>query len=384
MKKVIALLLCVAMVFAMGACAKPAGDEPSQGTESNKPSESADNEGTLAKEDLKIGLIYIGDPSDMGYTHAHENGRLYMKEKLGLSDDQMIVKANVSEDSACEDAINELIESGCNIIFGNSFGFGEFMKEAAEEHPEIYFLHATGIYSNDTNLANYFGRVYQPRYLAGIAAAMKSESGKLGYVAAFSNSECNSGINAFTLGAQTVNPDIEVLVSYTNSWDNPTGERQAAEALLDAGCDVIAQHVDSTAPQVAAQERGKWGVGYNSVMTEAAPDAELTSVIWNWGPVMTELVNEIMDGSFKGGINLGSMKIGTCELADLTKNVAPGTEEAVKKAYDKIVDDADEFDVFNGPICDNEGNLQIKEGEKADDLLIAQNMTWLVKGVTVK
>ena len=99
---------------------------------------------------------------------------------------------------------------------------------------------------------------------------MKSESGKLGYVAAFSNSECNSGINAFTLGAQTVNPDIEVLVSYTNSWDNPTGERQAAEALLDAGCDVIAQHVDSTAPQVAAQERGKWGVGYNSVMTEAA------------------------------------------------------------------------------------------------------------------
>ena len=113
-------------------------------------------------------------------------------------------------------------------------------------------------------------------------------------------------------------------------------------------------------------------------------DAELTSVIWNWGPVMTELVNEIMDGSFKGGINLGSMKIGTCELADLTKNVAPGTEEAVKKAYDKIVDDADEFDVFNGPIYDNEGNLQIKEGEKADDLLIAQNMTWLVKGVTVK
>lgn len=307
-----------------------------------------------------------------------------MQEELGLSDDQMIVKTNVSEDSACEDAINELIESGCNIIFGNSFGFGEFMKEAAEEHPDIYFLHATGIYSNDTNFANYFGRVYQPRYLAGIAAAMKSETGKLGYVAAFSNSECNSGINAFTLGAQSVNPDIEVIVSYTNSWDNPTGERQAAEALLDSGCDVIAQHVDSTAPQVAAQERGKWGIGYNSIMTEAAPDAELTSVIWNWGPVMVELVNEILDGSFQGGINLGSMKIGTCELAELTDNVAEGTEEAVQAAYDKIVDENDDFDVFNGPIYDNEGNLQIEEGEKADDLLISQNMTWLVKGVTVK
>lgn len=380
MKKGIALLLCLCMVFAMVACAGPAEQEPSQSAEN----ESGDSKQTLTKEDLKIGLIYIGDPSDMGYTYAHERGRLYMQEELGLSDDQMIVKTNVSEDSACEDAINELIESGCNIIFGNSFGFGEFMKEAAEEHPDIYFLHATGIYSNDTNFANYFGRVYQPRYLAGIAAAMKSETGKLGYVAAFSNSECNSGINAFTLGAQSVNPDIEVIVSYTNSWDNPTGERQAAEALLDSGCDVIAQHVDSTAPQVAAQERGKWGIGYNSIMTEAAPDAELTSVIWNWGPVMVELVNEILDGSFQGGINLGSMKIGTCELAELTDNVAEGTEEAVQAAYDKIVDENDDLDVFNGPIYDNEGNLQIEEGEKADDLLISQNMTWLVKGVTVK
>ncbi|MBE5780326.1 MAG: BMP family ABC transporter substrate-binding protein [Clostridiales bacterium] len=371
MKKWLAIALCAMMMLCLVACG--GGESAPQGG----------NEGELTLENVKIGLIYIGDPSDNGYNYAHDKGRKFMAEELGLKEEQMIVKANVSEDSACADAINELIEAGCNIIFGNSFGFMDFMAEAAEEHPEIYFCHATGIKSNDTNFCNYFGRVYQPRYLAGIAAGMRTETNKLGYVAAFSNSECNSGINAFTLGAQSVNPDIEVIVKYTNSWYDPTGERQAAEALLDAGCDVIAQHVDTTGPQVAAQERGAWGCGYNNDMTEFAPDAHLCAPVWNWGAIMKQLVEDVIAGEFTGGIHLGSMAIGTCYLSPLTDNVAEGTEEKIKAAYDKIVDENDEFDVFNGPIYDNEGNLQIAEGEKASDELIAQNMTWLVKGVRV-
>ena len=370
MKKWLVAALCVMLALSLVACGGDAGN-------------GGGTDGKLTKENVKIGLIYIGDPSDNGYNYAHEKGRLYMQEQLGLRDDQMIVKANVSEDSACADAINELIESGCNIIFANSFGFMDFMDDAAKEHPEVYFCHATGIKSNETNFCNYFGRVYQPRYLAGIAAGMRTETNKLGYVAAFSNSECNSGINAFTLGAQSVNPDIEVIVKYTNSWYDPTGERQAAEALLDQGCDVIAQHVDTTGPQVAAQERGKWGCGYNNDMTEFAPDAHLCAPVWNWGAIMTQLVEDALNGTFTGGIHLGSMAIGTCYLSPLSKNVAPGTEEKIKEAYDRIVDENDEFDVFNGPIYDNEGNLQIAEGEKASDLLIAQQMTWLVKGVRV-
>ena len=377
-KKWLALVLCALLSLSLVACA---GDTPGG---SGAPADGGSADGALTSQDLKVGFIYIGDPSDNGYNYAHDKGREFLAAELSLSDEQMIVKANIAEDSACADAINELLAANCNIIFANSFGFMDFMEEAAAENPNVYFLHATGLKSNDTNFCNYFGRVYQPRYLAGIAAGLRSASNKLGYVAAYNNSECNSGINAFALGAQSVNPDAEVIVKYTNSWYDPTGERQAAEALLDLGCDVIAQHVDTTGPQVAAQERGVWGCGYNNDMTQFAPDAHLCAPVWNWGAIMTELVKEIMGGTFSGGIHLGSMAIGTCTLSPLTENCAEGTAEKVEAAYNKIVDENDPFDVFNGPIYDNAGTLQIAEGEVASDLLIAQQMTWLVKGVSVQ
>lgn len=383
MKKILMIALCLILALGLFGCKDNStpDPDPNPGTENpGTPNDPDPVDTGLTYENIKIGLIYIGDASDNGYNYAHDKGRAYMQEELGLSDSQIIIKQNVPEDSACADAISELLEAGCNVIFGNSFGFQNYMAEAAEEHPDVFFCHATGVLNNDTNFANYFGRVYQPRYLAGIAAGMKTESGKIGYVGAFKNAEVNCGLNAFALGVQSVNPDAVITVKYTNSWYSPEEEKAAAEALLDLGCDVIAQHVDTTGPQVAAQERGKWGCGYNNDMTEFAPDAHLCAPVWNWGAIMKQLVEDAVNGTFTGGLHLGSMEIGTCILSPLTKNVAEGTQEKVDEMYAKIV--SGEFDVFEGPLFDNQGNQVLEEGQRFSDEVIYSGMAdMLLQGI---
>lgn len=385
MKKILALILCMTMALTVLACT------PADGGETPPPSPPADatpggGEETppaqglqaIAKEDLKIGLMYIGDASDGGYNFAHDKGRAYMQEQLGLANEQIVVKENVPEDNACAEAIAELLAEGCNVIFGNSFGFQTYMAEAAEANPTVYFCHATGLLDNGTNMCRYFGRIYQPRYLAGIAAGLKTTSNKIGYVGAFKNAEVNSGLNAFALGVQSVNPAAEVYVKYTQSWYDPAAETAAAEALLDMGCDVIAQHVDTTGPQVAAQNRNVFGVGYNNDMTEYAPDAHLCAPVWNWGGIMTTIVQSIMDGTFKGALTFGDMVDGTVALSPLTKNVAEGTAEKVEEVQQKIMDGS--WDVFTGEIYDNQGNL-VPADTFTDEYIYAGMSEMLVQGI---
>ena len=174
------------------------------------------------KEDLKVGVVYIGDVSDKGYTYAHHQGILAMQEALGLTDDQIIIKRNVTEDAACETALRELVEQGCQVIFGCSFGYMDYMAELAEEYPEVIFSHCSGYKSNETNFNNYFGRIYEARYLAGIAAGLKTETNHLGYVAAMSLPEVNYSMDAYFMGAKSVNPDVTMTVKYTNTWYDPT------------------------------------------------------------------------------------------------------------------------------------------------------------------
>lgn len=252
MKKVLAWVLCLMLTLGMVSVAS---------------AEFA----PVNKDDLKVGFVFIGDVSDKGYTYAHYQGLLDMQQNLGLSDDQILIKTNVSEDSSCETALRELVEAGCQIIFGNSYGYMNYMAELADEYPEVIFSHCSGYMSNDTNFNNYFGAIYQARYLAGIAAGLKTQTNKIGFVAAMQTPEVIGGFDAFALGVQSVNPDAVVYVKYTNSWYDATLERQTADALLDLGCDVIGQHCDTANPQIAAQERGVWGCGYNADMTVDAP-----------------------------------------------------------------------------------------------------------------
>ena len=291
----------------------------------------------ISKDDIKVGVIHLSDPSEgSGYTYTHDLGIQGMQQNLGLSDEQIVRKINVadSDADATREAIKECIDEGCNIIFATSWGYMETTAEMAEEYPDIYFSHGTGYLSNGKNFNNYFGRIYQARYLSGIVAGMNTTTNKIGYVAAMGsdNSEVTGGIDAFALGIYSVNPDAQVYVKVTDSWYDPDAEKAAAEQLLDMGCDVITQHCDTSYPQTLAQERGVYGIGYNSDMSKEAPDSCLCSVIWNWSAYYTSAVQSIIDGTWDGSNYYGGMNenlVGITELADFC---ADGTAEKVKEA----------------------------------------------------
>ena len=279
-RKLLALFMCAALAVSMlTACG---GEKKESSEQSTKAEGEATNTGRepIAKDEIKVGVIHITDPSEgSGYTYTHDLGIVEMQKNIGLSDDQIVRKNNVSDTdaTAVETAITECIEEGCNIIFATSFNYMDTCEALAEEYPDVIFSHGTGYKSNSTNFNNYFGRIYQARYLSGIAAGLKTQSNKIGYVAAMGqdNSEVTGGIDAFAMGVNSVNEQAEVFVKVTNSWYDPEGETQAAQALVADGCDVIAQHCDTPNPQTVAEQNGVWGVGYNSDMSKDAPDAVL-------------------------------------------------------------------------------------------------------------
>lgn len=383
-KKIVALVMALVLVFALAACGgntdtTPSGDGTSTGEKQPMPA--------IAKDDIKVGVLHIGDPADgAGYSYAHDSGIVEMQKNLGLRDDQIIRKNNVADDNdtAIETALNELIEAGCNIIFATSWGYMEKVNEAATAHPEIIFSHCSGYMSNDTNFNNYFGQIYQARYLAGIVAGLKTKSNKIGYVAAQDNNnpEVTGGIDAFALGVKSVNPDAKVYVKVTNTWFDLQKEKAAAVALLDEGCDVITQHQDTTQPMVAAQERGAYGIGYNSDMAKQVPDAVLTSVVWHWGVYYTAAVQAAIDGTWTADNYFKGMNEKLLGLTELTSLCAEGTQEKVDEATQKIL--SGELKVFAGEIKDNEGTVRVKAGESLDDAYIAGQINWYVDNVVVK
>ena len=411
MKKFLSLFVVSAMVVSLCACgstsnsgnadAADATEETATETteaeteDSTQAEETADGEATdgeaaatgvmpaIAKEDIKVGVIHITDPAEgSGYTYTHDLGIQGMQKNIGLDDSQIVRKNNVSDSdaTAIENAMRECVEEGCNIIFATSWGFMDTCEALAEEYPDVIFSHGTGYKSNGVNFNNYFGRIYQARYLAGIAAGMKTESNKLGYVAAMGqeNSEVTGGINAFAMGAYSVNPDCEVYVKVTNSWFDPEGETQAAQALVDLGCDVIAQHCDTPNPQTVAEQNGVWGVGYNSDMSKDAPGAVLTSVMWDWSVYYTYAVQSVIDGTWTGENYFGGMADGLVDIAPLSE----GTQEAVDAARKQITEEG--FNVFDGVIETNDGSTVGEEGSTLSDSDITGNMNWYFKNVVVK
>ena len=340
----------------------------------------------IAKEDIKVGVIHIGDPATgSGYSYAHDQGIVGMQQTLGLSDDQIVRKLNVDDGdtTAIENAMLECVEEGCNIIFATSWGYMDTCEQLAAEYPDVIFSHATGYKSNGTNFNNYFGRIYQARYLAGIAAGMKTTTNKLGYVSAMGqeNSECTGGINAFAMGAYSVNPDCEVYVKVTNSWYDPEKEEAASRQLLDMGCDVMAQHCDTAYPQTLAQERGVYGIGYNSDMSKETPDSCLTSVIWNWSAYYTSAVKSIIDGSWDGSNYYGGMAEGLVGITNLASFAAEGTQEKVDEATAAIL--SGQSNVFDGVMTTNTGETIGQEGSTLDDATITGGINWYYHNVVI-
>lgn len=338
----------------------------------------------VAKEDIKVGVIHLTDPAEgAGYTYTHDLGIQGMQKNLGLDDSQIIRKNNVNDgDSvAIENAILECIEEGCNIIFATSWGYMETVANLAEEYPEVIFSHGTGYMSNGSNFNNYFGRIYQARYLTGIVAGMKTKSNKVGYVAAWGkeNAEVTGGLDAFAMGVYSVNPDAKVYVKVTNSWYDPEGEAAAAESLIALGCDVLGQHCDTPNPMTAAEEAGVFGVGYNSDMSKDAPGAVLTSALWDWSAYYTYAVDSVIKGTWTGENYYGGMKEGLVGIAPLSDLCADGTQEKVDEATEKIMSGS--WDVFTGVIECNDGTTVGEEGKSLDDATITGKINWYFKNV---
>ena len=375
MRKTVSLLLVLVLLFAAAFTGCAPKQEPAAPPEAGGDAP----EETPKAEPLKVGFVYIGSANDGGYTQAHDEGRVYLEEQLG---DKVVTmfKEGVPESSECEKVINDLIDQGCTVIFTNSFGHMDYTEKAAQAHPDVKFYHCSG-YKSGPNFSNYFGAMEEARYLAGIVAGLRTQNNNLGYVAAFEIPEVVRGINAFTLGAQSVNPNVKVKVNWTHTWYDPAKEKEAAKALLDAGCDVLTQHQDTTATQQAAEEKGVWAIGYDLDTRDSAPNAYLTAPIWNWGKFYASEVKRIIDGNWKQENYYGNMKDGLVDLAPLTDNVAPGTQEAVDKAKAKIIDGS--FYVFQGPIKDQTGAVRVPEGSKMtfDEIM---SVDWFVQGVEGK
>lgn len=376
MKKSISLLLVLVLVFAVAltGCAPKAAPAAAPAAEATPAATEAPK-----AEPLKVGFVYIGSANDGGYTQAHDEGRKYLEEKLG---DKIVTmyKEGVPESSECEKVINDLVDQGCTVIFANSFGHMDFVEKAAKAHPDVKFYHCSG-YKSGPNFSNYFGAMEEARYLAGIVAGMKTQNNHIGYVAAYEIPEVVRGINAFALGVQSVNPKATVQVNWTHTWYDPAKEKEAAKALLDAGCDVLEQHQDTTATQQAAEEKGVFAIGYDLDTRASAPKAYLTAPIWHWGVFYAAEVQRILDGNWTQQNYYGNMKDGLVDLAPLTENVAPGTQEAVDKAKAAIIDGS--LQVFAGPIKDQTGAEKVPAG-KVMTFEEIMAFDWFVQGVEGK
>jgi len=285
----------------------------------------------------------------------------------------------VPEDVRCRENIQELIDEGCEIIICNSFGFGEWVVQMAEKYPDIYFYHATGVEEGD-NLASYFGRIYQMRYLSGIVAGLQTESNEIGYVAAFPISEVNRGINAFALGVKKVNPDATVYVEWTGSWTDDVMCEEAVNTLLaEHDIDVLAMHSDSNKPLEIAEEKGIWSIGYNIDNSGKYPNTYLTAPVWEWQNFYEPQILACLHKKFHGKHYWEGVETGLVSLAPFTGNVKPGTAEIVEAEREKL--ESGLFDVFYGPITDNAGNLRVAEGESMSDASMLNEFDWYVEGV---
>ena len=353
---------------------------------SSKSKDDTSSSKGISKDKIKVGVLHLSDPKEgSGYTYTHDIGIQGMKQNLGLSDEQIVSKNNVSDsdDEEIKKAIKDCIDEGCNIIFTTSWGYMNVTAQMAEEYPNVYFSHGTGYMSNGKNFNNYFGRMYQARYLSGIVAGMNTKTNKIGYVAAMGtdNSEVTSGIDAFALGIYSVNPQAQVYVKVTNSWYAPQKEEEAAKQLLDMDCDVIAQHCDTSYPQTLAQERGVYSIGYNSDMSKNAPEACLCSVVWNWSAYYTTAVQSIIDGTWDGSNYYGGMSENLVNVTSVANFATAGTQEKVNEAKQQIL--TGKNGVFDGAIETNTGEIIGTAGSTLDDATITGAMNWYFKTVNV-
>ena len=330
---------------------------------------------TAEEKKIKTGFIYVGPVGDAGWTYAHDEGRKAM-EALPFVEPSTYIES-VPEGAESARVITGLVRKGHNLIFTTSFGYMDATLDVARRNKDVVFMHCSG-YKSAENVGNYFGRMYEPRYLSGIVAGKMTRANVIGYVAAFPIPEVIRGINAFTLGVQSVNPKAEVRVVWTQTWFDPGIERDAADSLLDVGADVLAMHQDAPATLQAAEARNAFVIGYNSDMRDFAPNAFLTAPVWNWGPLYSKIAQEVKDGTWKSESIWWGMKEELVQLAPISDRVPADVKALVGKQAAVIKSGA--LHPFAGPVTDQDGTVQIAAGATPDDGHLL-GMSYFVKGV---
>ncbi len=364
-------------LLALGLVASACGSDEAAAPEATT---AAAPEATTAAapsgEKTKVAFVYVGPVGDAGWTKKHDDGRKALEAALGDQIETTFLES-VPEGAESEAVFDRLARDGNKVIFGTSFGYMDQMLAVAAKYPDVAFLHGTG-YKTGDNMGTFFGAAEEARYLSGMAAGAMTKSNQIGYVAAFPIPEVLRGINAFTLGAQRINPEITVEVVWTSTWFDPVIEKEAAQSLLNGGADVIAQHQDTPAAGEAAQEAGGFWVGYNDDMGRFAPEAWLTAPVWDWGPFYIKTVEEVIAGTWKPSQYYGTMKDGMVTLAEVSDKVPQAVRDEIETVKVQII--SGEFAPFTGPINKQDGSAAYADGAVAElgELL---GMDYFVEGV---
>ncbi len=373
--KLVAACAALASIFALTAC-----DDKGSTAKKAEPTKAVAEAKTDAKEPLKIGFVYVAPIADVGYTKQHDIGRLYAIEKIGKDKITTTYVENVPETADAERVIRQMVNDGNKLIFGTSFGYMNYMQKLAKEYPDVKFEHATG-YKSAPNMTNYNIRFYEGRYLAGMLAGGTTKSNVIGYVAPFPIPEVLQGINAFTLGAKSVNPNIQVKVVWTNAWYDPPKDTDSAKTLLGQGADILTQHTNTSAVASAAEAAGKMVIPYNSDMKSVAPNAQIAALVLNWGPYYEKKIKQTLENKWDAKPVWMHMSDGAISLDNISDKVPADVVKKMEDVKAKIV--SGQFHPFTGPFKTNEGKEAAKAGEVlSDDKL--QTMNYYVDGVVGK
>ncbi|MEL7609656.1 MAG: BMP family ABC transporter substrate-binding protein [Bacillota bacterium] len=393
MKRWIALLLTVVALCGLVGCAQT-GNDPVETT-----APETDNGGTesslgvligqaerrkdITAENIKVGIIYVDDLSDKGWTTSHYDSINKMAANLGISEDQIIHKFNIPEDAKAATALSELVEAGCDIIFGTAYGHGDYMLEAAQKYLNIEFCHATGYQAPAAklpNFHNYFADIKESRYYAGVVAGLATKSNMIGYIGFFPYAEVISAYDAMYLGAKSVNPDVKMKVMYTNSWYDPLMEDQATTALINGGCDVIFISNASVAPATGAAKLGAYHIGFGADLTKVVPEASLMSVMIDWSVYDSYAVSCILKGEDIALDWCEGFQSGAVYATPVNAAIAPANvEEATAKAVEWMANNT----IFTGPLYDNNGQLLLADGEKFTEKTSCFTWDHVLQGIEI-
>ena len=369
-------LILVVMSISLMGCSKDNTDLQNKELLSVESAVINDTTGADSVSPLKVSFVYVGPTGDAGWTYSHDKARLYLQQELGDKIEITYVE-NVAEGADSARVISQLARSGSKLIFATSFGYMNPTISVAKRHPDVIFEHATG-YKRAENVGTYFVRAYEGRYLSGIVAGKMTKSNVLGYVASFPIPEVIRGINAFTLGAQSVNPDIKVKVVWASTWYDPGKEREAAETLIGQGADVITQHTDSAGPINAAEANGVYAIGYNSDMSEFGENAHLTAIEHRWGPLYLEKTQAVLEGRWRSEDVWPGIAQGIIDLSPMHKDVPQEVIELVAGSKSAIAEG--QLHPFSGPIFNQQGETVLAAGATMSDADLL-SINWYVRGI---